>query len=265
MGWNIRSRTDGPVDCGEKVMKDLLEGQIVLITGGGRGIGRAIALHCAAEGAKVIITWLSREDDARAVVDEIIGKNGKALALHADVRSEEDTKRVISEVKQLYGRLDILVNNAGIMKNNLLLMTKTDEFDSLIATNCKGPFLYSRAAAKLMVKQKSGRIINISSIVGVQGSRGQSVYSATKAFLIGFTKSLSKELGPLGITVNAVAPGFIETDLIKEVKTDIRDDLIAHIPLGRIGAPDDIAKTVVFLASDLGGYINGQVLGVDGG
>ena len=246
-------------------MTGLLENKVLLITGGSRGIGKAIALRCADEGAIVVITWVSHKEPAMEVVNEIHRRNGLALSIQADVRNEDDAKKVMSEIKKEYGRLDILVNNAGIMKNNLLLMTKTDEFDLLVATNCKGPFLYSRAAAKLMLKQKSGRIINISSVVGVYGSKGQSVYSATKSFVIGFTKSLAKELGPLGITVNAIAPGFIDTDLIQDVKPEIRDDLLSHIALGRIGTPDDVAKGVIFLASDLGSYVNGQVLGIDGG
>lgn len=243
---------------------DLLKEKIILITGGSRGIGRAVALMCATEGAYVIITWNSHKESADHLIAEIVQAGGKALSIQADVQSEHDTIQVFNKMKEL-GGIDILVNNAGIMKNNLLLMTKTDEFDSLVSTNCKGPFLYSRAAAKMMMRRKRGKIINISSIVGVCGSRGQSVYSATKAFIIGFTKSLAKELGPLGITVNAIAPGFIETDLIQVVKPEIRADLISHISLGRIGTPDDIAKVVVFLASDMGNYVNGQVLGVDGG
>ncbi len=253
------------MDCGEENMTGLLENKVLLITGGSRGIGKAIALRCADEGAIVVITWVSHKEPAMEVVNEIHRRNGLALSIQADVRNEDDAKKVMSEIKKEYGRLDILVNNAGIMKNNLLLMTKTDEFDLLVATNCKGPFLYSRAAAKLMLKQKSGRIINISSVVGVYGSKGQSVYSATKSFVIGFTKSLAKELGPLGITVNAIAPGFIDTDLVQDVKPEIRDDLLSHIALGRIGTPDDVAKGVIFLASDLGSYVNGQVLGIDGG
>ncbi len=265
MGWNAGGRQDGQVDCGEENMTGLLENKVLLITGGSRGIGKAIALRCADEGAIVVITWVSHKEPAMEVVNEIHRRNGLALSIQADVRNEDDAKKVMSEIKKEYGRLDILVNNAGIMKNNLLLMTKTDEFDLLVATNCKGPFLYSRAAAKLMLKQKSGRIINISSVVGVYGSKGQSVYSATKSFVIGFTKSLAKELGPLGITVNAIAPGFIDTDLVQDVKPEIRDDLLSHIALGRIGTPDDVAKGVIFLASDLGSYVNGQVLGIDGG
>lgn len=265
MGWDAGSRKNGPVDCGGEKMTGLLENKVLLVTGGSRGIGKAIALRCAEEGAKVVITWIAHEESAREVINEIIQNNGSAMAVQADVRNEDDIKQVMSIIKKEFGSLDILVNNAGIMKNNLLLMTKTEEFDLLVAINCKGPFLFSRAAAKLMLKQKSGRIINISSVVGVYGSKGQSVYSATKSFLIAFTKSLAKELGPLGITVNAIAPGFIDTDLIQDVKDETRQDLLSHISLGRIGQADDIAKTVVFLASDLGSYVNGQVLGVDGG
>ena len=246
-------------------MTGLLENKVLLVTGGSRGIGKAIALRCAEEGAKVILTWVSHEESAMDVVHEIHLKNGSAMAIQANVRNEDDVKQVMNEIKKEHGKIDILVNNAGIMKNNLLLMTKTEEFDLLVATNCKGPFLFSRAAAKLMLKQKSGRIINISSVVGVYGSKGQSVYSGTKSFIIGFTKSLAKVLGPLGITVNAIAPGFIDTDLIMDVKDEIRRDLLSNIPLGRIGTSDDIAKAVIFLASDLSSYINGQVLGVDGG
>jgi 3-oxoacyl-[acyl-carrier protein] reductase len=246
-------------------MTGLLENKVLLVTGGSRGIGKAIALRCADEGAKVVITWVSHEESAKDVVNEIHRKNGSAMTIQADVRNEDDVKKVMSVIKKEYGKIDILVNNAGIMKNNLLLMTKTEEFDLLVATNCKGPFLFSRAATKIMLNQKSGRIINISSVVGVYGSKGQSVYSATKSFVIGFTKSLAKELGPFGITVNAIAPGFIDTDLNQVFSDAARKEIVSDISLGRIGTSDDIAKTVVFLASDLSSYINGQVLGVDGG
>lgn len=253
------------MDCGGEKMTGLLENKVLLVTGGSRGIGKAIALRCADEGAKVVITWVSHEESAKDVVNEIHRKNGSAMTIQADVRNEDDVKKVMSVIKKEYGKIDILVNNAGIMKNNLLLMTKTEEFDLLVATNCKGPFLFSRAATKIMLKQKSGRIINISSVVGVYGSKGQSVYSATKSFVIGFTKSLAKELGPFGITVNAIAPGFIDTDLNQVFSDAARKEIVSDISLGRIGTSDDIAKTVVFLASDLSSYINGQVLGVDGG
>ena len=243
----------------------MLKDKVVLITGASRGIGRAIALTAAENHARVIINYNRSDSEANRLVDEINGRGLSAVSVKADVSKEEEVKEMFAFVKEKYGRLDILVNNAGIMKNNLLIMTKPSEFDEIFGINCKGTFLCMQYAAKMMIRQKSGKIINLSSIVGVHGSKGQTAYSASKSMVIGLTKAAAKELGYYGITVNAIAPGFIETDLTKDVKDNVRQELIKNTPLGRAGNPGDIARAALFLSSDLGNYVNGQVIGVDGG
>jgi len=242
----------------------MLKDKIIFITGGSRGIGRATALLAAENHAQVIINYNRGQTEAEEVVATIQKKGLRASMVQGDVSNEDDVKRMFSEIKKQYAGIDILVNNAGIMKNNLLLMTKTEEFDQLVDVNCKGVFLCTRQASKIMLKQKTGKVINLASIVGRYGNNGQTVYSATKSFVIGFTKSSAKELGRFGITVNAVAPGFIETDLTEDTSAEIRKELLSCIPLGRFGTPDDVAKVILFLSSDLGNYVSGQVIGVDG-
>ena len=242
----------------------MLKGKIILITGAGRGIGRAIALLAAENHAKIIINYNKSEKEAIELVNIIKEKGFDAIKIKADVSNEEEIKEIFDIIKKKYGRLDILVNNAGVMKNNLLMITKTEEFDELVGINCRSVFLCMRNAAKLMMKQRYGKIINISSIVGINGNKGQTVYSATKSFLVGLTKSAAKELGSYGITVNAIAPGLIDTDMTKDLKKEIKQDLINNISLGRIGKPEDVAKVVLFLSSDLGDYVSGQIIGVDG-
>lgn len=242
----------------------MLKDKVIFITGGSRGIGRATALLAAENHAQVIINYNRGQTEAEGVVAAIQKKGLRASMVQGDVSNEDDVKRMFSEIKKQYAGIDILVNNAGIMKNNLLLMTKTEEFDQLVDVNCKGVFLCTRQASKIMLKQKTGKVINLASIVGRYGNNGQTVYSATKSFVIGFTKSSAKELGRFGITVNAVAPGFIETDLTEDTSAEIRKELLSCIPLGRFGTPDDVAKVILFLSSDLGNYVSGQVIGVDG-
>lgn len=242
----------------------MLNDKVMLITGASRGIGRATALLAAANHAKIIVNYRSSDRTAEDLVDLIRQDGGDAIAIQADVSNENDVKRMFRTIKETYGQLDILVNNAGIMKNNLLIMTPMREFDEMVATNCKGSFLCLQYAAKMMMKKKSGKIINLSSIVGVNGNSGQIVYSASKAFIVGMTKSAAKELGQFGISVNAVAPGIIDTDLTKDLKDEIRQQLISNVALGRIGTPEDVAKVIVFLSSPLGDYISGQIIGVDG-
>jgi len=242
----------------------VLNDKVMLITGASRGIGRATALLAAANHAKIIVNYRSSDRTAEDLVDLIRQDGGDAIAIQADVSNENDVKRMFRTIKETYGQLDILVNNAGIMKNNLLIMTPMREFDEMVATNCKGSFLCLQYAAKMMMKKKSGKIINLSSIVGVNGNSGQIVYSASKAFIVGMTKSAAKELGQFGISVNAVAPGIIDTDLTKDLKDEIRQQLISNVALGRIGTPEDVAKVIVFLSSPLGDYISGQIIGVDG-
>ena len=242
----------------------MLQGKVMLVTGASRGIGRATALLAAENHAQVIVNYNNREAAADEVLDLIAAKGSNAIKVKADVSREDEVKRMFKEIKSEFGRLDILVNNAGIMRNNLLMMTRIDELHGMYEINCKGTFLCSQMAAKMMMKQNSGRIINLSSIVGTHGSHGQTAYSASKSFIVGFTRSAAKELGRYNIAVNAIAPGLIATDLTKDLAEEVRTELISNVALGRIGTPEDVAKVVLFLASPLGDYVSGQVIGVDG-
>lgn len=242
----------------------MLDGKVVLVTGASRGIGKAIALLAAENHAHVIVNYNKNEKGAAELVDMIHGKGFSASMIKADVSSEDEVKDMFSSIKEKHSKIDVLVNNAGLMRNSLLALTSTELFDHTIDVNLKGTFLCTRYASNMMRKQRSGRIINISSIVGLQGCEGQAVYSASKAAVIGFTRSVAKELGRYGITVNAIAPGLIETDLIKDIKPDIREKMLSNISLGRIGTPEDVAKVVLFLSSDLANYVSGSVIAVDG-
>lgn len=242
----------------------MLDGKVVLVTGASRGIGKAIALLAAENHAHVIINYNKNEKGAAELVDMIHGKGFSASMIKADVSSEDEVKDMFSSIKEKHSKIDVLVNNAGLMRNSLLALTSTELFDHTIDVNLKGTFLCTRYASNMMRKQRSGRIINISSIVGLQGCEGQAVYSASKAAVIGFTRSVAKELGRYGITVNAIAPGLIETDLIKDIKPDIREKMLSNISLGRIGTSEDVAKVVLFLSSDLASYVSGSVIAVDG-
>jgi 3-oxoacyl-[acyl-carrier protein] reductase len=243
----------------------MLSGKVVLVTGGSRGIGKAVSLMCAENGAHVIINFVTHEKEANDLVGTIIQRGFKAVSIKGDVSNDDDMKNLALFIKTHFGHLDILVNNAGVMLNNPIILANNVDFDRTIGVNCKGVFLCTKYLAKMMMKQKYGRIINISSIVGIQGGAGQAIYSGSKAFVIGYTKSAAKELGRYGITVNAIAPGFIDTDLTKNFTKDIVEKNISNNPLGRLGSPTDVAKVVLFLSSDLGDYVNGQVIGVDGG
>lgn len=235
-----------------------------MVTGASRGIGKAIALLAAENHAHVIINYNKNEKGAAELVDMIHGNGFSASMIKADVSSEDEVKDMFSSIKEKHSRIDVLVNNAGLMRNSLLALTSTELFDHTIDVNLKGTFLCTRYASNMMRKQRSGRIINISSIVGLQGYEGQAVYSASKAAVVGFTRSVAKEFGRYGITVNAIAPGLIETDLIKDIKPDIREKMLSNISLGRIGTPEDVAKVVLFLSSDLASYVSGSVIAVDG-
>lgn len=243
---------------------NMLDGKVVLVTGASRGIGRATALLASQNHAKVIINYNNSEDKAAELVETITGQGLHATMIKADVSKEDDVKLMLKTIKDEYFRIDVLINNAGIMINNLLMMMKTEDYDKVVDTNCKGVFLCTRQASKMMIKQKAGKIINMSSIVGVNGNHGQSVYSASKSFVIGFTKATAKELGRYGITVNAIAPGFIETDLTKDTNEKTKAELMSNIAMGRFGTPEDIASVALFLSSDLANYISGQIIGVDG-
>ncbi len=242
----------------------MLTDKVAVVTGASRGIGRAVALALAAQGADLVVAARSLLP-LQELVTEIEALGRKALAVTADAAVTEDAQRLIASAVERFGRVDILINNAGITRDGLLLRMKDEDWDAVLDTNLKGAFLLSRAAAKLMSKQRSGRIINISSVVGMMGNPGQANYSASKAGLIGLTKSIARELARRGVTVNAIAPGFIETDMTRELSEKVRQELTAQIPLGRLGQAEDVAQAVVYLASDHAGYITGQVLGVNGG
>jgi 3-oxoacyl-[acyl-carrier protein] reductase len=245
-------------------VRGVLKNKVMLITGASRGIGRATALLAAENHARVIVNYRAGEREAGELVKAITDRGLDAAMVRADVSREAEVAEMFSFVRDQYGRLDVLVNNAGIMVNGLIMMTSAADYARVMDINCRGPFLCSRQAAKMMMKAKGGRIINLCSIVGVQGNEGQSVYAGSKAFLIGFTRSLAKELGRYDICVNAVAPGFIDTDMTRGLKPEIRDRLNARIPLGRMGPPGDVARVILFLSSDLAGYVSGQIIGVDG-
>ena len=240
-----------------------LEGQTALVTGGGRGIGRAIALALGEAGAEVVVNYSSSDAAAEDVVATITAAGGKAYALQANVSIEGDVDGLIKTVLERSGRLDVLVNNAGITRDGLLMRMKTSDWQSVIDLNLSGVFLCTRAVARPMLKQKSGRIINITSVVGLMGNAGQANYAAAKAGVIGLTRSTAKELASRGITVNAVAPGFIATDMTKDLDAD---SILKDIPLGTFGTQEQVAGAVRFLAADsAAAYITGQVLQVDGG
>jgi len=243
-----------------------LTGKAALVTGGSRGLGRAIALQLASLGAKVAVNYHANAEAARAVVDAINTQaKGDGLALQGDVSKSEDAQKVVKGTTDAFGRLDILVNNAGTTRDNLLALMKEEDWDFIISTNLKSVFNVSKAALRPMLRQKYGRIVNISSVAGVAGNPGQANYSAAKAGMIGFTKSMAKEYGSKNITVNAIAPGFIQTDLTSALPQQIKDQMIKMTPLGRFGTVEDVAGVVAFFASDAAAYITGQVLRVDGG
>jgi len=241
------------------------EGKTAIVTGGSRGIGRGIAERLADGGANVLITYAGNEAAAEEVVKVLTEKGVKASAVKADAADPESAAKVVAAATELGGTVDILVNNAGITRDNLLIRMKDEEFDAVIATNLKGVYSMMKAVAKPMMKARYGRIVNISSVVGVYGNAGQVNYAAAKAGVIGMTKSVAKELGSRGITCNAVAPGFIETDMTAALSDEVKEKLAKEILLGRLGKVEDIAEAVAFLASDKASYVTGQVLEVAGG
>jgi len=244
-------------------MGNLLQDQVALVTGASRGIGRAIALDLAAEGAKVAVNYASSSTAAEEVVSQIKDQGGEAIAIGADVSQAEAVDTLVKAVMDQWGQIDVLVNNAGITRDGLLLRMKPEDWQAVINLNLTGVFLCTRAVSKIMLKKRKGRIINIASVSGLMGNPGQANYSAAKAGVIGFTKTVAKEIASRGVTANAVAPGFIATDMTKDLAAD---DILKFIPLGRYGQPEEVAGMVRFLAADpAAAYITGQVFNVDGG
>jgi 3-oxoacyl-[acyl-carrier protein] reductase len=241
-----------------------LSGKVALITGAGRGIGKAITLKLVSEGAIAVVNDISLPG-AQSVVDEIKAQGGDGLAIAADVSLAEDVTRMVDETIAAYGHIDILVNNAGITRDQLLLRMTDSEWDDVLRIDLKSVFLCTRAVLKHMIKERKGRIVSIASIVGLMGNAGQANYAAAKAGIIGFTRSVAKEVASRSITANAVAPGFIETDMTAKLSEKQRQDLMSRVPLGYLGTPQDVAETVAFLASDEARYITGQVITIDGG
>lgn len=240
-----------------------LRGQVAIVTGGSRGIGRATAIALAAEGAHIVVNYASSSTAAEAVVAEVQGMGGEAIAVQADVSNVEQVDALIEAAMSRWGHVDVLVNNAGITRDTLLLRMKPEDWQAVIDLNLTGVFLCTRAVSKIMLKQRSGRIVNITSVAGQMGNPGQANYSAAKAGVIGFTKTVAKELASRGITVNAVAPGFIATDMTHNLDAE---GILKFIPLGRYGQPEEVAGLIRFLAADpAAAYITGQVMNVDGG
>lgn len=242
-----------------------LAGKVALVTGGSRGIGRATVIELAKSGADVAINYAGSEEAAKQLALEVEGMGRKAITIQTNVASSAEVGEMVKKVIEEFGQIDILVNNAGITKDNLIMRMKEEDWDAVIDVNLKGVFNCIKAVTRQMMKQRSGRIINMSSVVGVMGNAGQANYVAAKAGVIGLTKTTARELASRGITVNAIAPGFIETDMTSSLGEEVNESILSQIPLGRMGSPEDIAKMVRFIASDEAAYVTGQIIHVDGG
>jgi 3-oxoacyl-[acyl-carrier protein] reductase len=241
------------------------EGRVAIITGGGRGIGRAIVVRLAQEGANVAISYRSNDAAAEETAQKVREAGVKCELFKGDVASPEDVQALFKGVSDAFGRVDILVNNAGITRDNLMMRMKEDEFDEVLRTNLKGTYLCTRAALRPMVRARWGRIVNVGSVVGLVGNAGQANYAASKAAIIGFTKSVAREVAQRGITVNAVAPGYVETELTGGLPEGVKEQILAQVPTARFGEPEEVAEVVAFLSGEGAGYITGQTLAVDGG
>lgn len=242
-----------------------LDGKVALVTGASRGIGRAVAIRLAKSGAKIAVNYAGNQAAAEEVKQIIEQNGGEAILVQADISNAESVDAMVATVMEAFGRIDILVNNAGITRDTLLMRMKEADWNAVIQTNLTGVFYVTKAISKIMMKQRSGKIVNMSSVVGLMGNAGQANYAAAKAGVIGFTKSMAKELAARNITVNAIAPGFIATDMTAVLSDKVKEDLATKIPMGRLGEADDIASAVLFLVSDSASYITGQTLNVDGG
>lgn len=242
-----------------------LSGKVALVTGAGRGIGRAIALKLAERGAIIAVNDVGDAAPANVVVDEVVAKGSRAASFMADVSAAGEVNKLVEAVVSTFGKLHILVNNAGITRDGLVLRMSDADWDGVLNINLRGAFLCTRAVLKYMLKERWGRIVNISSVVGMVGNAGQANYASAKAGLLGLTKSIAKEVASRGITVNAIAPGFIDTEMTRMLRENIRQEVLKEIPVGRFGLPEDVAQAVAFLVSEEAGYITGQVLKVDGG
>ena len=241
------------------------EGRVAVVTGGGRGIGRAIAVKLASEGADVAISYRSNDEAAEEAASAVRETGRRCELFKGDVAEPEDVKDLFDGVNEAFGRIDILVNNAGVTRDNLMMRMKEAEFDDVLRTNLKGTYLCTRAALRPMVRARWGRIVNVSSVVGLVGNAGQANYAASKAGIIGFTKSVAREVAQRGITANVVAPGYVETELTGSLPEGIKDQIRAQAPAGRFGEPEEVAEAVLFLVGEGAGYVTGQTLAVDGG
>ena len=242
-----------------------LDGKVAIVTGASRGIGKAIAVKLAQSGAKVVVNYISNSDAAEEVVSYIKNLGSDAVALKADVSYTAEAEKLVQETIAHFGKIDFLVNNAGITRDNLILRMKEEEWDAVINTNLKGVYNCTKAVLKPMLKQRSGKIVNITSVIGLMGNAGQANYAAAKAGIIGFTKSVAKEVASRGITANAVAPGFITTEMTEKITEETRESMLTTIPLNRLGDPEDVAEVVRFLVSSGANYVTGQTIAVDGG
>ena len=242
-----------------------LEGKVALVTGASRGIGRAVAIQLAQSGADVAVNYSGSEAAAQETVDAILALGRKAIKIKANVANAEEVAAMVEETHKTFGHIDILVNNAGITRDGLLMRMKDEDFDAVIDINLKGVYLVTKAVSKIMMKQRAGHIINMTSVVGLMGNAGQANYAASKAGMIALAKSVAQEMGPKGLRANAIAPGFIETAMTQQLSDDMRKEWASRIPLRRGGTTEDVANTALYLASDLSSYVSGQVIQVDGG